>query len=180
VSCPVSTDGITSTSFWTIAGVEEVQADDLRRTGGGPGHHHDRDRGGVRRQDRIRPLDHLVQFGEQRELDRRVPRGRLDDEVPVRQVAHASGEREAAERGVPVACRQLPGGQPAVQRPPNPRAAGREGRVVDLADDDVKTSAGTDFGDAGTHQARPDHTDSGDVVHTVPSDVTAILAADLE
>jgi hypothetical protein len=64
--------------------VEEVQPDDLGRPAGHPGHLGDRDRRGVRRQDRVRPRDRRVELLEQARLQRRALGRRLDDQVAVR------------------------------------------------------------------------------------------------
>jgi hypothetical protein len=117
--------------------VEEVQADHLRGARRGPGDLDDGDRGGVRRQDRVRALDHGVELGEQRRLDVLVLGGGLDDQVPVGQVSKVGRVRQVADRDVPVPGRQLPRGHPAVQRGLDASAAGRGGPVVDLADDHV-------------------------------------------
>jgi hypothetical protein len=95
--------GISSTSFWTGAGLKKCRPRTWDGSAGGLGEPDDRDGGGAGGQDGVRTLDHPVEFPEQRSLEARVLGGGLDDQFTVGEVAESGGEGEPCLRGVAVA-----------------------------------------------------------------------------
>ena len=98
---------------------------------------HDRDGGGVGGEDRVAALDGLVEVREQRGLDR--PGSRSPPRSPGRRSARSPRSvvtRQPAERGVALAAGELALlSRPRSSGACDPRAAGRRGVVVDLADE---------------------------------------------
>ncbi len=86
--------------------VEEVHADDAVRAVGGDGDLGDRQRRGVRDQDRLGRAD-PVQLSEDRLLEFQVLGHRLDGEIHVVQRLESDRERDPAEQGVAVLGAQL-------------------------------------------------------------------------
>ena len=86
---------------------------------------HDRDRGGVGRQHRIRVGDDLVEFGEDLALDLLVLDDGLHDELPVGEVAEIGGEAQPPCGLLPLTLGDLAAAHTAVQRPQDAGAPGR-------------------------------------------------------
>src|SRR5581483_1264400 len=109
--------------------------------------------------------DGLVDPPEDLELLGLVLDDRLDHELAVGELGEVGRVAQAGEGAVPVGLGQLAGPDGPVERRLDPLAAGVEGALVDLPDDDVETGPGADLGDPGTHEAAAHDADSIDLAH---------------
>jgi hypothetical protein len=142
--------------------VEEVHPDDpagVRRRGADLG---DRERGGVRGQDRVQP-DDGVEGPEDLLLHGQLLHDRLDDEAAVLHVGHVGGERDPADELVLLLLGELAALHRPAGRVLHVLTSALEGLLGQLHADDLVAVAGEDLGDAGTHRAEADHADGGEL-----------------
>jgi hypothetical protein len=124
VSSAVSRPMATSTGFLTGDGREEVQSQDAIGAPGGGREPGDRDRRGVRREDRLGG-DRRVQVLERLRLDRRVLDDRLDHELGLGESVQVGRPLDAPEQRL-----ALVGGQPLALDRARDRALDRRARVL--------------------------------------------------
>ncbi len=168
VPSEVVSAGISSTSFCTGAGLEEVDADHVVRAGGGDRQLHQRDRGGVGGQDRVRPGDHLVEHLEDLGLHLLVLDDGLDHQVPVGELAEVGGEAQPRLGGVQLLLGDLAALGGLGQGVEQPGTADLQGFAGGLGDLHVQSRAGAHLGDARAHLAAAHDSDALDVGHIVP------------
>jgi hypothetical protein len=155
--------------------VEEVQTDHAARVGGRDGDLGDRERGGVRREERVR-ADAPVQRREDLLLEVQVLGHRFDD-----QPTTGDGLERRCVRDPPVQRGGLglgelsPGDRPAsgvLERLPAARDAG----LVHVDADDGQPGSGEHLDDARTHRAESDDADADDFSSHAPGCQPMLLA----
>jgi hypothetical protein len=144
--------------------VEEVHADDTLGSGRRSGDLGHRERGGVGREDRIRPAD-PVELREDRALGLELLHDRLDHQVAAGEHFKLCGDGEPCDCSVALSLFELPLLDLAGEEMADP-ACCRLGELGShLASDRVVASLDRELRDPGTHRAEADHADRADLHH---------------
>ena len=136
--------------------VEEMHPDDLLRSLRGVCHLRDRQRGRVRREDRLRRR-RVVEFPENLPLQLRVLEDRLDHEVRIATgVLEVDGPVNPSERLVRLRLGDLLLLDQLAERPADPFEASVDVLGLDVPHPDLVAVQGRQLGDAMAHLPRPD------------------------
>src|SRR4029453_19216185 len=113
------------------------------------------ERGGVRREDRVRS-DDLLEVREERLLGTELFHDRLDDELALHKWAQIRGEREPAEGLVSLLSRHTLLVDLALEKVRDPLARRLPERVGDLSSDHLVARLDAELRDPGPHRAETD------------------------
>jgi hypothetical protein len=160
VRAPLDTDDLDEREH--RRGIEEVHADHAFRPLRGLGDLRDRERGGVRREDRVRPADSL-ELGKEPPLRLQLFDDRLDDEVAVGQVVELGRQRQPPEGRVLVGLGHAPFLHGPAEVALDRRAGAFVQLVGDLPADRRMPRLGADLGDARAHRPQPDNSNPLDL-----------------
>ena len=132
-----------------------MHADDALRPSGRIGDLGDRQRGGVRGEDRVRTAD-AIELGEDGALQLELLEDRFDDEIAVGQLGQLRRQRQARERSLPLVLGQAAlldaACQVAVDRGPPALCE----LLAHLPADGVVAGLHADLRDSGSHRAEAD------------------------
>jgi hypothetical protein len=143
---------------------EEVQPEDVLGAAGRRGQVRDRDRRGVRRQQRA-GLHRRVERLEHAALHREVLDDRLDDEVRVGEVAQVARPCHTALQGAGVGGLELAAGHGAFHRGGDALARALQRRGLGLVDVHGDAGAGDRLGDARAHEPAAHDPDLANLGH---------------